>query len=135
MSVIKTVALDEETAKIAKSLPNFSHFVRECLYRYASNLSVSDCTRETFDKYQGKCNPFIQPVCFSCWPYGAPPKEKVKQFLQDNLSMTWLQEQAKFENREMIDLTNVNTNKKTRKSPSKVGFFASIRQKYRQKVK
>tara|TARA_Y100000401_G_C8256953_1_gene191245 strand:- start:262 stop:753 length:492 start_codon:yes stop_codon:yes gene_type:complete len=135
-SIIKTVSLDENSAKIAKELPNFSHFVRECLYRYASNLSVGECTREKLEKFKGNCNPFTQPVCFACWPNGAPPMESVKQFAQDNLSINWLQEQAKFANRDMIDLTNVNTTtRKSKKRPSKVGFFAQIRAKYRNKLK
>jgi hypothetical protein len=134
-SIIKTVSLDENSAKIAKELPNFSHFVRECLYRYASNISVGECTREKLDDFAGLCNPFTQPVCFACWPDGSPPREKVRLYRQDNLSITWLQEQAKFANRDMIDLTNVNTGKKTRKSPSKVGFFANLRAKARQNFK
>ena len=135
-SIIKTVSLDENSAKIAKELPNFSHFVRECLYRYASNMSVGECTREKLERFKGNCNPFTQPVCFACWPNGAPPMNSVKQYIQDNLSIEWLQEQAKFANRDMIDLTNVNTTpKKREKRPSKVGFFAQIRAKYRDKLK
>ena len=135
-SIIKTVSLDENSAKIAKELPNFSHFVRECLYRYASNMSVGECTREKLERFKGNCNPFTQPVCFACWPNGAPPMGSVKQYNQDNLSIEWLQEQAKFANRDMIDLTNVNTTpKKREKRPSKVGFFAQIRAKYRDKLK
>ena len=136
MRIIKTVSLDENSAKIAGQLPNFSHFVRECLYRYASNFGVGECTRESLDDFQGLCNPFVQPVCFACWPFGAPPRSSVRQYRQDNLSLTWLQEQAKFANRDMIDLTNVNTvAPKPKKTRSKVGFFAQIRQKYRDKLK
>jgi hypothetical protein len=136
MRIIKTVSLDENSSKIANQLPNFSHFVRECLYRYASNFGVGECTREKLDTFKDRCNPFTQPVCFACWPNGAPPRESVKQFRQDNLSITWLQEQAKFANRDMIDLTNVNTvAPKPKKTPSKVGFFAQIRAKYRDKLK
>lgn len=120
-SIIKTVSLDENSAKIAKELPNFSHFVRECLYRYASNISVGECTREKTEAFDNLCNPFVQPVCFACWPDGSPPRDKVRQYRQDNLSIDWLQEQAKFANRDMIDLTNVNTGNKTRKTPPPKG--------------
>ena len=99
-------------------------------------MSVGECTREKLERFKGNCNPFTQPVCFACWPNGAPPMNSVKQYNQDNLSIEWLQEQAKFANRDMIDLTNVNTTpKKREKRPSKVGFFAQIRAKYRDKLK
>ena len=134
--IIKTVALDEKSNEIAKQLPNFSHFVRECLYRYASNISVSECDRPKTEDFPDLCNPFVQPVCFACWPDGAPPSESVKQYRQDKLSITWLQEQAKYHNRNFIDLVNVNhVEQKTARSPSTLGFFASIREKYRQKLK
>jgi hypothetical protein len=136
MRIIKTVSLDEKSAQLAGQMPNFSHFVRECLFRYASNFESQECSREGLEDFNGKCNPFIQPTCFTCWPDGCPPRDKVKQYRQDKLSITWLLEQAKFENRSLPDLTNVNHAKQeTAKSPSTLGFFASIRQKYRQKSK
>ena len=136
MRIIKTVSLDEKSAQLANQMPNFSHFVRECLFRYSSNFQAQECTREGLDDFAGKCNPFIAPTCFVCWPDGQPPKEKVKQYRQDKLSIDWLLEQAKFSNRELPDLTNVNHKKQELpRSPSTLGFFASIRQKYRQKLK
>jgi hypothetical protein len=138
-SRITTISLDEESAKIAKTLPNFSHFVRECLFRYASNKNVESCTREKWIETE-LCNPFVQPVCFSCWPNGAPPREAVKQFRADGLSLAWLQEQARYHNRGVFDISGVNTlpsrmDQDKKKSPSKVGFFAQIRRKYRGKLK
>ena len=135
---ITTISLDDESAKIARTLPNFSHFVRECLFRYASNKNVYSCTREKWEE-MGVCNPFVQPVCFSCWPNGAPPRSAVRQFRADDLSLAWLQEQAKYHNRGVFDMSGINTSthidRKQEKSPSKVGFFAQIRRKYRSKFK
>ena len=136
MRIIKTVSLDEKSAQLANQMPNFSHFVRECLFRYSSNFQAQECTRDSLDDFDGRCNPFIAPTCFVCWPDGCPPRDKVKQYRSDKLSINWLLEQAKFANRELPDLTNVNHAKQELpKSPSTLGFFASIREKYRQKVK
>ena len=136
MRIIKTVSLDEKSAQLANQMPNFSHFVRECLFRYSSNFQAQECSRDGLEEFDGKCNPFVAPTCFVCWPEGCPPKKAIRQFRQDNLSVSWLLEQAKFANREMPDLTNVNHMKQELpRSPSTLGFFASIRQKYRQKSK
>ena len=109
--IIKTVSLDEKSAQLAKQMPNFSHFVRECLFRYASNFQAQECARDSLEEFEGKCNPFIAPTCFVCWPDGCPPKKSVRQFRQDSLSVSWLLEQAKYANRELPDLTNVNYSK------------------------
>tara|TARA_R100001163_G_C5019272_1_gene162550 strand:+ start:307 stop:801 length:495 start_codon:yes stop_codon:yes gene_type:complete len=130
MRIIKTVSLDEKSAQLANQMPNFSHFVRECLFRYSSNFQAQECARDGLEEFDGKCNPFVAPTCFVCWPDGCPPKKSIRQFRQDNLSVSWLLEQAKFANREMPDLTNVNHIKQELpKSPSKVGILASIKAK------
>lgn len=139
-SIITTIALDEESRKIAKTLPNLSHFVRECLYRYASNIMIEDCEREKPWRGTNRCNPFVQPVCFSCWPSGSPPRESVVRFFQDSLSLKWLDEQAMTANRGLFDLSGINTSsiqdsKEKEKEGSKVGFFANLMAKYRHKVK
>lgn len=79
MSVIKSVALDTKSAAIAETLPNFSHFVRECLYRHAINLNTEVCDREIPWRELPRCNPFKQPLCFVCWPKGCPPKEAIAE--------------------------------------------------------
>ncbi len=139
-SIITTIALDEESRKIAKTLPNLSHFVRECLYRYASNIMIEDCEREKPWRGTDRCNPFVQPVCFSCWTNGAPPRVSVVRFFQDSLSMKWLDEQAMTANKGLFDLAGINASssrepQEQKKEPSRGGFFANIRAKYRHKVK
>ena len=43
MRKVTTISLDEKTAQIAKQMPNFSHFVRECLLRHhADSLNRDD---------------------------------------------------------------------------------------------
>jgi hypothetical protein len=129
--IIKSIALDEQTARIADTLPNFSHFVRECLYRHAVSNTL-ECSREKIWRGTDRCNPFKQPVCFNCWPFGAPPVEAVRQWSTDKLAMNFLDERAKKHNEYLIDLAGINRKVKKRlKSPVKVGFFASIRQKIR----
>lgn len=128
---ITTISLDEKTAKIAKTLPNLSHFVRECLYRHAANMNVQECSREKWEE-SDCCNPFVQPVCFACWPNGAPPKRAVRQYRQDNLSLGWLQEQAKFHNREIFDVSGINSSRtkpERKKSTKRGGLFAWMRGK------
>ena len=133
-SIITTISLDDESKKIAETLPNLSHFVREALYRYASNLQVQECTRETWQRGSNheRCNPFQQPVCFSCWPHGAPPSNAVAQWANDNLSIKWLDDQARDHNKNLYDLTNINTlEPKIRDKVKKLGFFAKLRENIR----
>ena len=133
-SIITTISLDDKSKQIADTLPNLSHFVREALYRYASNMQVQECARETWQRgsNHNRCNPFEQPVCFSCWPNGAPPSNAVAQWANDNLTMKWLDEQAREHNKNLFDLTNINTiEAKPKKKPKKLGFFAQMRQNIR----
>ena len=130
--IIKTVALDEQSASIAKELPNFSHFVRECLYRHAIRNDL-ECPRPKTFRGTDRCNPLMQPVCFSCWPNGSPGPDAVKQFSADGLSINFLDLKAKERNSHMIDLNGINRRvvKESPEKPPSVGFFASIRQKIR----
>jgi hypothetical protein len=57
--IIKSIALDEQTAKIADTLPNFSHFVRECLYRHAVSNTL-ECSRDKIWRGTDRC---IQATC------------------------------------------------------------------------
>jgi len=106
--IVKSVSLDAETSAIAESLPNFSHFVRECLYRQAVT-DATECTQPKTDRFRGRCNGLTSTNCFVCWPHGKPPKEAVKQWSQDHLSMSWLDQKARQHNQHLIDLRRINT--------------------------
>ena len=115
--IIKSISLDETSSKIADTMPNFSHFVRECLYRHAVK-QASECTQPKPERFNGRCNPLSKIPCFVCWPNGKPSKEAVKQWSQDKLAMSWLDMKAREHNNHLIELANMNTVKKTRESPS-----------------
>ena len=131
-SIVKSVALDEKSAEIAKSLPNFSHFVRECLFRHAARY-YDQCDREKNWEGIDRCNPLMQPSCWSCWPNGSPAPEDVRQFRQDMLSINFLDERARERNSRLIDL--VAMERKAAKTRSEPPLKASLWQKLRQKFK
>lgn len=121
--IVKSVSLDKETEAIADSLPNFSHFVRECLYRHMVT-SVTECVEPKPERFRGRCNPLTPKNCFVCWPNGKPRKEDVKQWSADQLSMNWLDMRAKQANADLFTLQGINTRKKTDGLPSKGGVKA-----------
>ena len=109
MSIIKSVALDVKSAAIAETLPNFSHFVRECLYRHAINMNTEVCDREIPWRELDRCNPFQQPLCFVCWPKGCPPKEAVAKVTRPgsqihHSDIPYLDSEAEKNNQFLIDL-------------------------------
>jgi len=106
--IIKSISLDDSSAKIAETLPNFSHFVRECLYRHAIKQSTQ-CTQPKPERFQGRCNPLSKIPCFVCWPNGKPSRDAVKQWSQDKLAMSWLDMKAREHNQHLIDLRSINT--------------------------
>ena len=75
----KTISLDEDTAKIADRMPNFSRFVRQCLLRHAAQ-GVNQ-SRGQYDgrhkapeeariwgETKDKCNPrHKNGRCALCW--------------------------------------------------------------------
>ncbi len=126
-SIIKSIALDEKSAAIAKSLPNFSHFVRECLYRHAVRTNL-ECNREKSFRGTDRCNPFHQPVCWVCWPNGSPGSEAIKQFTQDKLNVAFLDHRAKIVNSELIELSGINRKvAKTHETPPpKASFWSKL---------
>ena len=126
--IIKSVSLDHETSAIADSLPNFSHFVRECLYRHAVT-SVTECVEPKPERFNGRCNPLTPKNCFVCWPNGKPSKEAVKQWSADKLSFNWLDMKAKEANAHLMSLQGVNTRKRVEQIPFKVGGKRSFMQK------
>jgi hypothetical protein len=131
-SIIKSIALDEKSAEIARSLPNFSHFVRECLFRHAATLHA-ECDRPKDWAGTKRCNPSNQPTCWSCWPNGAPPLTAIKQFRQDGLSVNFLDQRARENNSRLIDL--VAMERKVPKSRSDPPLKASLWQKLLRKLK
>lgn len=106
--IVKSVSLDEETSPIAESLPNFSHFVRECLLRHAIT-DATECNLPKPERFKGRCNPLNAKNCFVCWPNGNPPKDAVKQWSADYLSLGWLDMKAKEHNKQLIDLRRINS--------------------------
>ena len=130
-SVVKSVALDEQTAAIAESLPNFSHFVRECLYRHAT-MFHAECTKEKSWRGTDRCNPLIQPTCWSCWPNGAPPLSAVKQWSADNLNLKFLDDRAREHNSRLIDLSSMDRKTTVRKTPPlKTNLWQKLRLKFK----
>jgi len=75
----KTISLDDDTAKIADRLPNFSRFVRQCLVRYASEASIAPIDGDkhlhiapeaarVWGETKDKCNPLHKNGrCAICW--------------------------------------------------------------------
>jgi len=126
--IIKSVSLDQESSAIADSLPNFSHFVRECLYRHAVQ-SVTECVEPKPERFKGRCNPLTPKNCFVCWPEGKPTREAVKQWSVDRLSMTWLDMKAKEANAYLISLQGANTRKRKTSMPKNRGGKRTLLEK------
>lgn len=126
--IIKSISLDETSSKIADTMPNFSHFVRECLYRHAVT-QASECTQPKPERFKPRCNPLSKVPCFVCWPNGKPSKDHVRQWSQDNLTLDWLDMKAREHNKHLIELANMNTVKKTRGLPSESRGKRTILQK------
>ena len=71
----KTISLDEDTAKIADRLPNFSRFVRQALLKHASSARatkgsdhVAHPTARIWGESKDKCNPrHKNGRCALCW--------------------------------------------------------------------
>ena len=135
MPIIKSVSLDERTAKIASELPNFSHFVRECLYRHAITVHSDICDRESMG-FRGldRCNPMIQPVCFVCWPQGAPDIKAIKNATEDSQihpsKLSELDESARKKNQYLVDLRGfpVHLKRELKEKPKKTlyGRFKAL---------
>jgi len=142
MSIIKSAALDEQTSRIADNLPNFSHFVRECLLRHAVNMNAASCDRtrwaQTLSRSQNqfqtdRCNPATQPSCFVCWPYGPPPLEAVKKFQNGESDLNYLDHEARKYNTHLIDLKgNSVQSKRKPKSDRKSTLLERFKQLFTQ---
>ena len=81
-SIIRSISLDEQTAVIAKSIPNFSKFVRECLLRYHAVEHDAGCPVERIGGglVYGLCVPGGTRVCLKHWPKGRPTMDDWKKF-------------------------------------------------------
>lgn len=79
MSRNRTISLDDDTAKIADRLPNFSRFVRQCLLQHAAHAENSPRDRHIqkhiapleariWGETKDKCNPLHKNGrCPQCW--------------------------------------------------------------------
>lgn len=75
MSRNRTISLDEDTAKIAERLPNFSRFVRQCLIKHASDATspagsphIAPVDARIWGETKDKCNPLHKNGrCPVCW--------------------------------------------------------------------
>lgn len=132
MRKVTTISLDEKTAAIAKSLPNFSHFVRECLLRHhASSMNQEDCPFNRVERFGDRCVPRVhnRPHCFVCWPHGKPSEQLVKNYLAKfnnegdlhGAHLHQLDEATKIENWQLLNIDQNITVQETRESPSKGG--------------
>lgn len=78
MAKNKTISLDEDTARIADRMPNFSRFVRQCLLKHAAQASLSvalahkdhiaPSEARIWGESKDKCNPMHKKGrCPICW--------------------------------------------------------------------
>ena len=147
-SIIKSISLDPKTANIAKQVPNFSKFVRECLLRWDAIRRTPDCPVERLGGEQalvgGHCVPNASRICLKHWPSGTARMEDWREFRhmiefdefhQDRTRLLqawdfleafdgpeeWLQHRAELANQEQIDFENmeIEGNAKPSKTPKK----------------
>ena len=121
MRKVTTVSLDERTAAIAKSMPNFSHFVRECLLRHhASSLNQDECPWTTQERFANRCVPRVKgrPVCFVCWPHGRPSQDLVTSYLRDHEDIERLDRETKAENWQLLNIDQGITVQESARLPS-----------------
>lgn len=139
-SRISSVNLDDETWEIAKSMPNFSSFVRECLIRWRYEAQV-DKSRHLHPMKIGRnprtsqykfelCYPHSKlGLCLLCWPDGAPTAEDWKSWvsgwqfnhrtglLERGQPISWIDERAKQNNtREAFHMTKFDFKRKSTKT-------------------
>jgi len=118
---VTTVSLDEKTAAIAKSMPNFSHFVRECLLRHhANSINRDECQYVRQERFGNRCVPIVKgrPVCFVCWPHGRPSQDLVTLYLRDHKDIDRLDRETKAENWQLLDINPNITVQESDESPS-----------------
>lgn len=81
-SIIKSISLDPKTANIARRVPNFSKFVRECLLRWDAIQRSPDCPVERLGHplTGDMCVPAPTRICLKHWPDGVPRMEDWREF-------------------------------------------------------
>lgn len=81
-SIIKSISLDPKTATIAKRVPNFSKFVRQCLLRWDAIQHRPDCPVQRLGHplTGGHCVPAPTRICLKHWPHGPPRMEDWREF-------------------------------------------------------
>ena len=128
MRKVTTVSLDEKTAAIAKSMPNFSHFVRECLLRHHANtMNRDECQYIRQERFANRCVPIVKgrPVCFVCWPNGRPSQDLVTSYLRDHNDIQRLDRETKAENWQLLNIDQGITVQESARLPSKGGVKAN----------
>tara|TARA_R110000824_G_scaffold1294_1_gene6742 strand:+ start:348 stop:845 length:498 start_codon:yes stop_codon:yes gene_type:complete len=153
-----SINLDDETAEIAKRLGNRSEFVRECLRRWNAWDTGAHVHPTETDKCFPLSR---KGVCLLCWPDGPPLSEDWKYYRESGGKVVTGQTKYKMKNqigetynpifandhpyandwiegkaRDANSISQFGIPKdekfnKPRVSPKKIGFFASIRQKIR----
>ena len=128
MRKVTTVSLDEKTSVIAKQLPNFSHFVRECLLRHhASLMNVDECPFNRVERFGNRCVPRVlnRPHCFVCWPHGKPSETLVKNFLSHK-DLGRLDSATKAENWQLVNLNQGKSVQESPGSPETLGVETNL---------
>lgn len=111
---IVSINLDETTDKIRKKVPNFSLFVRQCLHRYSAQLNAQQesCQyNDSLELFDGKCNPLNaqRPICFHCWPNGAPTKELVREYRLNREMKNFVDQQPMTTDRSRLYISKFGT--------------------------
>lgn len=143
--IISSVSLDEETKEIAKSMPNFSSFVRECLirWRYEHQADKARHLHPTSVGYNPQTDEVAITICYPhskhglcllCWPEGAPDVADWKawrsEWLYDHRNgrmmkgepVEWIQERARGNNtREAFHMTDFKFDRAKSAKTEKVG--------------
>jgi len=143
-SIIRSISLDTKTAKIAKRVPNFSKFVRQCLLQWEAIRHSPDCPVERLGHglVGDHCVPAPTRVCLKHWPVGTPRMEDWREFrsmiefdsfhkdrdrllrgwphLADfNCPEEWIQHRAELVNDESIDFTTIEIEGNAKPGPRK----------------
>lgn len=83
-SYVTSIRLCERSRKIAKTLPNLSAFVRECILYEAGRWQIGEHVQPVLMEELGVCNPFSNMGCCPlCWPDGKPEAKHWKQYHYD----------------------------------------------------
>lgn len=92
--IIRTVSLSKKTDELASKKSNFSAWVREQLILDHQNVSMIHVTKKIFEE-KGICNPFADPYCGICYPYGKPKAEDGRLYNSGHLDKETLQDRTK----------------------------------------